>query len=111
MKRKWRQTHDCVCGECNSLRPDANTQRLDILINCFLATQDERGRRLFAGLFLEWNSGNMGPNAALQLTAAITGLSPRTIQKGLTELKSNEYRDLADDGRARRTGGGRKPAS
>lgn len=109
MKRRWRPPRDCDCDECHSLRPDPSTKTLHDLINRFLVTQNESGRRLFAGLVVQLVSKNSRLNPAIRLTAKITGLDRRTIKKGFAELKSDTYRNLADGGRIRHEGGGRKP--
>jgi hypothetical protein len=94
----------CSCPTCrHKQHPDDKTRTLHELILRFLCTQNERGRRLFAGLVLQWNDMNE------KLTVQITGLHPHTIRKGLSELSSRDYRKLSDEGRIREEGGGLPP--
>ena len=101
--RKQRQARLCKCPKCNEYPFDSKTADLHHFINRFMSLHEERGRRLFAGLLLAWNGGD---DKALGLTAAITGLDPRTITKGLAELQASSLPPL---GWSRREGGGRKP--
>jgi hypothetical protein len=84
---------------------------------------DERGRRLFAGvvaacmaaMYAETASGKKKKSEeidrwGIKRAYDITRLWPATIKKGLGELQSWDYRELADAGRTRREGGGRKPS-
>jgi len=99
MRRKRYLTDDCPCENCRHYS-DAKTRELHALIRRFLSINRERGKRLFAGLVLQWNGKDMA------LTAAITGLDPRTIKKGLAELEAGGLQPLS---RGRKKGGGRKP--
>jgi hypothetical protein len=99
MRRKRSLSDDCPCENCRHY-PDTRTRHLHTLIRRFLSISRERGKRLFAGLVLQWNGKDMG------LTATITGLSPRTIKRGLAELEAGGLQPLS---RSRRKGGGRKP--
>jgi DeoR/GlpR family transcriptional regulator of sugar metabolism len=67
-----------------------------------LASLDERGRRLFAGL-LARQRGHGGVVAL----ARITGLSRTTIRRGLVEVEQDGTPAAS---RVRRPGGGRKRA-
>ncbi len=61
---------------------------------------DERSRRLFSGV-LARQLGRGGINRVVE----ITGLSRMTIRRGLSECENAQE---AEDGRVRRSGGGRK---
>jgi len=63
---------------------------------------NERGRRLWAAAEAR-TAGRGGFNALIRAT----GMSPRTLAKGLKELDSGE---VLEPGRVRRAGGGRKSA-
>jgi hypothetical protein len=92
--------HRCHCLSCQQ-QPDRPTAEAHRAINRFLATADERSRRLLAGsLALQHGRGGIA------LAARITGLSPHTIRRGRHELQKAAP---LPGGRIRRPGGGRKP--
>jgi len=99
-KKKPRGLHTCVCSTCrqNSDSPTAEVHRA---INRFLATADERSRRLLAGSLAQ----QLG-RGGIALVARITGLSPHTIRRGRRELPTTTSTPC---GRIRRRGAGRKP--
>jgi hypothetical protein len=104
--RKRYVEHLCRCPTCRDKgNTDEKTRTKHNLINRFICTQDERGRRLFAGLLLQLNDGDRF------LTTKITGIAPATLIKGLNELSTRDYRKLSDEGRTRIEGGGRKPSA
>jgi hypothetical protein len=73
-------SHRCQCLTCQD-QPDSPTAEVHRAINRFLATADERSRRLLAGsLALQHGRGGIA------LAARITGLSPHTIRRGRHEL-------------------------
>ena len=122
-RRKLHALETCKCEVCKGgERGHYNTQVAHDFINRFICTLDERGRRLFAGvvaaihaaMYAETNEGKNEERAAIEqwgisLTSTITSLWPATIKKGLSDLESADYRKLADEGRTRRKGAGRKP--
>ena len=90
----------CQCVTCQR-RPDSPTAVVHRAIDWFLASADERSRRLLAGaLALQHGRGGIA------LAARITGLSPHTIRRGRHELAQAAS---FPGGRVRRPGGGRKP--
>lgn len=92
--------HRCLCLTCRQ-QPDSPTAEAHRAINWFLASADERSRRLLAGaLALQHGRGG------ITLAAHITGLSPHTIRRGRQELAQPTS---LPGGRVRRPGGGRKP--
>jgi hypothetical protein len=92
--------HRCRCLTCQQ-QPDSPTAEAHRAINGFLATADERSRRLLAGaLALQHGRGGIA------LAECITGLSPHTIRRGRHELAQGT---TLPRGRVRRPGGGRKP--
>ena len=93
-------SHRCQCLTCQD-QPDSPTAEVHRAINRFLATADERSRRLLAGsLALQHGRGGIA------LAARITGLSPHTIRRGRRELAQAAS---IPGGRIRRPGGGRTP--
>jgi hypothetical protein len=93
-------SHRCRCLTCQQ-QPDSPTAEAHRAINWFLASADERSRRLLAGaLALQHGRGGIA------LAARITGLSPHTIRRGRHELAQAAS---PPGGRVRRPGGGRKP--
>lgn len=91
--------HRCSCIECQ-LHPFGSLAQEHRLLNQFLATVDERSRRLFAA-FLVIHYGRGG----LTNVARITGLSRMTLRRGRHELLEPER---TAPNRIRRKGGGRK---
>ena len=92
--------HRCQCLTCQQ-QPDSPTAEAHRAINWFLASADERSRRLLAGaLALQHGRGGIA------LAGRITGLSPQTIRRGRHELAQAA---AFHGGRVRRPGGGRKP--
>ena len=99
-KNGRRISHPCQCLTCQQ-QPDSLAAEVHRAINRFLATADERSRRLLAGaLALPHGRGGIA------LAARITGLSPHTIRRGRRELAQAVS---LPGGRVRRPGGGRKP--
>ncbi len=94
-----RVSHRCQCLSCQE-RSDGLTAEAHRAINRFLATADQRSRRLLAGA-LAVQHGRGG----IALAARITGLSPHTIRRGRHELPQAAP---PPGGRIRRPGGGRK---
>jgi hypothetical protein len=90
----------CPCPQCQQ-HPCGATARAHRDINRFLATLNERQRRLFAG-FLARCQGR----GAIRRLARITGLSRNTIRRGLREF--GRLTPTASQ-RIRRPRGGRKP--
>jgi hypothetical protein len=91
--------HRCRCLTCQQ-QPDSPTAEAHRAITWFLASADERSRRLLAGsLALQHGRGGIA------LAARITGLSPPTIRRGRHELAQAPS---LPGGRVRRPGGGRK---
>ena len=72
-------------------------------MNLFLSRLDEQQRRWYVGLEAE----RLGPGGD-RLLAQITGVDPKTIQRGRDELAA-ELADRPWD-RVRQAGGGRYPA-
>lgn len=99
-KTKPRGPHRCECPTCrqNSDSPTAEVHRA---INRFLATADERSRRLLAGSLAQQHG-----RGGIAWVARITGLSPHTIRRGRREL---EQPPPTRRGRIRRKGAGPKP--
>lgn len=91
--------HACRCPVC-SQSPRGETAEDHRAIQRVLASLDERGRRLLAGLL----AAERGHGGIIEL-AHITGLSRTTIRRGLLELRQGID---ATAGRIRRPGGGRK---
>jgi hypothetical protein len=91
---------ECGCPACRE-HPHSATARQHRLLNRLVRSADERTRRLLAG-FLAQQHGRGG----MALLARITGLSPHTIRRGLSELKRPPR---LPPGRVRRPGGGPKP--
>jgi DNA-binding phage protein len=80
--------------------PQGATATDHLAIQRVLASLDERGRRLLAGLL----AAERGHGGVVEL-ARITGLSRTTIRRGLLELRHGIDETV---GRIRRPGGGRK---
>ena len=82
--------------------PDSPTAEVHRAINRFLATADERSRRLLAGsLALQHGRGGIA------LVARITGLSPHTIRRGRRELAHGHLDSPGTDPTAREPGASR----
>jgi hypothetical protein len=122
-RRKRDMLNMCKCDVCTGKA--GGNSKIKIahdFINRFMCTLDERERRLFAGVvaaihaatYAETTEGKYEERAAIEqraitLTCRITSLWPPTIRKGLSDLGSDDYRKLANEGRTRRKGAGRKP--
>jgi hypothetical protein len=89
----------CRCLDCQR-SPRGEVAQAHQAIHRVLASLNERGRRLFAGLLAQ-QRGHGGVVAV----ATITGMSRTTIRRGLTEIRRA---DPLPAGRVRRPGGGRK---
>jgi hypothetical protein len=89
----------CRCPVCQQ-SPRGETAEDHRAIQRVLASLDERGRRLLAGLL----AAERGHGGVVEL-AHITGLSRTTIRRGLVELRHGMDETA---GRIRRPGGGRK---
>ena len=99
-KKKPRGFPPCECPTCRQ-DPDSPTAEVHRAINRFLATADERSRRLLAGSLAQQHG-----RGGIALVARITGLSPHTIRRGWRELQTAAS---TPRGRLRRRGAGRKP--
>lgn len=97
-----RQLHQCQCPHCQQAEDHPDKARHH-RINLFLSRLDEQQRRWYVGLEAE----RVGPGGD-RLLAQITGLDPKTIQRGRDELAA-ELADRPWD-RERQAGGGRYPA-
>lgn len=94
-----RPVHQCQCPHCQQAEdhPDkARHHRMNLLVSRL----DEQQRRWYVGLEAE----RLGPGGD-RLLAQITGLDPKTIQRGRDELAA-ELADRPWD-RVRQAGGGR----
>lgn len=97
-----RQVHQCQCPPCE--QPEGHPdQTWHHRMNLFLSRLDEQQRRWYVGLEAE----RLGPGGDRRL-AQITGMDPKTIQRGRDELAA-ELADRPRD-RVRQAGGGRYPA-
>jgi hypothetical protein len=96
-----RKVYVCRCKSCrrDSQGESAQEHRA---INLVIATLDELGRRLFAGLL-----AGRGGHGGVVTVAKITGMSRTTIRRGWLEIQ-NAAPELR--GWIRRPGGGRKRA-
>jgi hypothetical protein len=94
-----RTFHVCACAACQQ-HPNGTTARAHRDTNRFIASLDERSRRLFVG-FLARRYGRGG----IRPLARITGLSRNTVRRGLREW---ERLHPEAPTRIRRLGGGRK---
>ena len=98
--QKRRLVHQCTCSQCQC-HPYSGTAKQHRAINRVVATLDEPTRRRFAGLLAhQWGRGSV------QHLHCITGLSRMTIRRGHGELARVQRLPV---GRARQSGGGRKP--
>lgn len=91
--------HQCECPVCQQAAPHPDQilhQQMNLLMSCL----DERQRRLYAAL----ESQRFGYGGDTRL-AQITGLDPKTIQRGRQELTDSLASRPA--GRVRSPGGGR----
>jgi hypothetical protein len=95
-----RARHSCSCASCQAF-PQGNEAQEHAAINRVLATLDEKGRRLLAGLLAQ-QQGRGG----LELLYQITGLSRNTIRRGLREIQGGVRGPFQ---RVRRPGAGRPP--
>ena len=92
-----RPAHVCPCPVC-SREPDSELAEEHRTINRLIALFDEKRRRRFVG-FLAQQRGRGG----IEQLARITGLSPKTIRRGMRELQPP---GLDPPHRVRRAGGG-----
>ena len=97
-----RAVHPCPCPHCQQTADHPDKARHHRM-NLFLSRLDEQQRRWYASLEAE----RLGPGGD-RLLAQITGLDPKTIQRGRDELAA-ELADRPWD-RVRQSGGGRYPA-
>jgi hypothetical protein len=94
-----REVHICPCSECRR-NPDSRAALLHAALNRTLSRADEKQQRWTAALEamrLGWGG--------IRRAAKITGLAPKTISRGIQELRSEKK--IED--RVRSEGGGRKP--
>ena len=95
------QVHECQCPQCQQAAPHPDKVRHHQM-NLFLSRLNEQQRRWYVALEAErLGQGGTG------LVAQITGLDPKTIQRGRDEL-ATELADRPID-RVRQIGGGRPP--
>src|SRR6266567_2462274 len=100
MPRKHRrEIHACPCESCVT-KPEGEIAEEHRAINRLVASMDEKRRRRFVG-FLAHQHGRGG----IASLTRITGLSPKTIRRGLRESQPPAA-EVAN--RVRRPGGGRK---
>jgi Rhodopirellula transposase DDE domain len=98
-RKHRREIHSCTCESCVT-QPQGEIAEEHRAINRLVASMDEKRRRRFVG-FLAHQHGRGGTVSL----ARITGLSPKTIRRGLRESQQSAA-EVAD--RVRRPGGGRK---
>jgi hypothetical protein len=95
------QVHECECPQCEQTA-DHPDKRRHHQMNLFFSRLNEQQRRWYAALEAE----RLGPGGS-RLLAQITGLDPKTIQRGREELAA-ELAERPGD-RVRQVGGGRPP--
>jgi hypothetical protein len=95
------QVHECQCPHCQQADDHPDKVRHHRM-NLFLSRLDDQQRRWYVGMEAE----RLGAGGD-RLLAQITGLDPKTIQRGRAELAA----DLVDRPweRVRHAGGGRPP--
>jgi hypothetical protein len=98
-RKRRRKIHSCPCESCVT-QPQGKIAEEHLAINRLVATMDEKRRRRLVG-FLAHQHGRGGITSLVR----ITGLSPKTIRRGMRESQRSAAED-AD--RVRRPGGGRK---
>jgi hypothetical protein len=98
-RKHRREIHSCNCESCVT-QPQGEIAEEHRAINRLVASMDEKRRRRFVG-FLAHQHGRGGTVSL----ARITGLSPKTIRRGIRESQQSAA-EVAD--RVRRPGGGRK---
>jgi hypothetical protein len=95
------QVHECQCPHCQQADDHPDRARHHQM-NLFLSRLNEQQRRWYVALEAErLGSGGTG------LVAQITGLDPKTIQRGRDELAAELAERPVD--RVRQVGGGRPP--
>lgn len=97
-----RQVPQCQCPHCQQPEDHPDKARHHRM-NLFLSRLDEQQRRWYVGLEAE----RLGPGGD-RLLAQITGVDPKTIQRGRDELAAELASRPWD--RVRQAGGGRYPA-
>ena len=93
--------HGCECPACQQPADHPDKARHHQM-NLFLSRLDEQQRRWYAALEAE----RLGPGGTGR-AAQITGLDPKTIQRGRDELAAELAERPVD--RVRQVGGGRPP--
>jgi hypothetical protein len=93
--------HECACPHCQQAEEHPDKGRHHRM-NLLLSRLDEQQRRWYGALEAE----RLGPGG-IQLVAQMTGLDPKTIQRGREELAAELTERPAD--RVRQVGGGRRP--
>src|SRR5271165_5055146 len=94
-----REIYSCPCKYCVK-QPQGDIGEEHRAINRLVASMDEKRRRRFVG-FLAHQHGRGG----IASLAWITGMSPKTIRRGMRESQPSAA-EAADQ--VRRPGGGRK---
>ncbi len=96
------EVHQCECATCQQKMPHPD-QVLHRQMNLLLSRLDEQQRRWYVAV----EADRVGPHGD-QLLSQITGMDPKTIQRGRQELE----RELAERpvDRVRLPGGGRPRA-
>ncbi len=97
-----RDIHECECRVCQNGQ-DKDTQAHHRQINVALSKMKEAQRRWYIGSL---SQAPRGPSD--RELARITGLDPKTIQRGRRELANGMAEHLGE--RQRQPGGGRKRA-
>lgn len=95
------RVHECQCADCQRAADHPEKARHHQM-NLFLSRLNEQQRRWYVALEAE-RLGPGGPG----LVAQITGLDPKTIQRGRDELVAELAARPVD--RVRQVGGGRPP--
>jgi hypothetical protein len=95
------RVHECECPQCQHAA-DHPDKAWHHQMNLLLSRLNEQQRRWYVAIEAE----RLGPGGT-RLLAQITGLDPKTIERGRDELATELAERPAD--RVRQVGGGRRP--